>query len=164
MTKLTAIIRYVLVIIVASCLCIASTLSSDVELMRLTKNVFIQKPTIDVAELRCMELNIHYEARGESYLGKQAVANVTLNRVMSGKFPHSICKVVYQPYQFSWVKTNPSHNSVRVDRDVRKIALAALNRSGFKDVTRGALYFHNQEVEGFNRVQTTTIGNHIFYR
>ena len=164
MANFQAIIHYILAVAIASCLCVASTLSNDVELMRFTAHVYIKKPTIDAAELRCMELNIHYEARGESHAGKMAVASVTLNRVMSGKFPRSICKVVYQPYQFSWVKDNPAHKGVKVASDIRNIALSALNRTGFRDVTRGALYFHNREAGAFNRVQTASIGNHIFYR
>jgi spore germination cell wall hydrolase CwlJ-like protein len=47
-------------------------------------------------ELDCLAQNIYYEAATESYEGKLAVAQVTVNRTNSGKFPTSICGVVKQ--------------------------------------------------------------------
>jgi N-acetylmuramoyl-L-alanine amidase len=38
-------------------------------------------------DLECMAKTIHHEARGESTIGKKAVAHVVLNRIESGKFP-----------------------------------------------------------------------------
>ena len=52
----------------------------------------------------CLAENIYFEARGESHKGQVAVANATMNRVGSDSFPSSICKVVYQPNQFSWTR------------------------------------------------------------
>ena len=53
-------------------------------------------------ELNCLSLAIYKEARGESILGQQLVAKVILNRVKDPSFPNSVCKVVFQPKQFSW--------------------------------------------------------------
>ena len=36
---------------------------------------------IDINQMHCLATNIYHEARGESYAGKVAVANVTMNRV-----------------------------------------------------------------------------------
>ena len=55
-------------------------------------------------EIDCLARNIYHEARGESLQGQIAVAAVTVNRVLTKGYPSSICQVVYQPYQFSWVK------------------------------------------------------------
>ena len=41
------------------------------------------------------------EARGEGLLGMRLVIEVVFNRVLSGKFPDSICDVLYQPGQFA---------------------------------------------------------------
>ena len=49
-----------------------------------------------VEETYCMSLNIYYEARGESWKGKSAVAHVTLNRVEHPKYPNTICGVVLE--------------------------------------------------------------------
>lgn len=53
-------------------------------------------------DLTCLARNIFFEAGTESTVGKYAVAQVTINRVEHSKFPTTVCKVVYEPYQFSW--------------------------------------------------------------
>ena len=49
---------------------------------------------IDQKELWCLSQNIYFEARAESYSGKQAVANVTDNRKDSELHPNTFCGVV----------------------------------------------------------------------
>lgn len=44
----------------------------------------------------CMAAAVYYEARGESYSGQMAVAQVVMNRVASSRYPGSICGVVFQ--------------------------------------------------------------------
>ena len=57
-------------------------------------------------QLACLTKNIYYEAATESYEGKLAVAQVTINRANNPNFPSTICGVVYQrtlgTCQFSW--------------------------------------------------------------
>ncbi len=48
------------------------------------------------AEERCLDEAIYFEARGEPEAGQAAVAQVVLNRVESGRYPTSVCGVVYQ--------------------------------------------------------------------
>lgn len=55
----------------------------------------------------CLAFNIYHEARGEPLDGQLAVAAVTLNRVLDPRWPDDVCKVVYQPKQFSWT-TSPA--------------------------------------------------------
>ena len=57
---------------------------------------------IDVDEMHCLAKNIYFEARGEGLKGKIAVANVTMNRVDSPKYPNTICGVVYQAKYSKW--------------------------------------------------------------
>jgi spore germination cell wall hydrolase CwlJ-like protein len=45
---------------------------------------------------KCLADAIYFEARGESIRGQMAVAQVVINRVFSGYYPHNICGVVYQ--------------------------------------------------------------------
>jgi hypothetical protein len=45
---------------------------------------------------KCLADAIYFEARGESVRGQMAVAQVVVNRVFSGYYPHTICGVVYQ--------------------------------------------------------------------
>ena len=61
-------------------------------------------------QLDCLTRNIYWEAATEPFEGKVAVAQVTINRVASGRFAPDICGVVYQKNviydrvicQFSW--------------------------------------------------------------
>jgi spore germination cell wall hydrolase CwlJ-like protein len=45
---------------------------------------------------KCLAEAVYFEARGEQVLGQVAVAQVVLNRTFSGKYPDSVCGVVYQ--------------------------------------------------------------------
>jgi spore germination cell wall hydrolase CwlJ-like protein len=45
---------------------------------------------------KCLTEVIYFEARGEAVRGQMAVAQVVLNRVFSGKYPNTVCGVVYQ--------------------------------------------------------------------
>jgi len=47
-------------------------------------------------EILCLAKNIFYEAGGEPYNGKVAVAQVSVNRVRDGRFPDSVCEVIKQ--------------------------------------------------------------------
>jgi len=58
-----------------------------------------------IAEL-CLSLALYHEARGEPLNGQRAVAEVIMNRVESDRFPDTICGVVMQPNQFSFVSPN----------------------------------------------------------
>lgn len=116
------------------------------------------------SELECLAKNIHFEAAGESKLGQIAVGHVTLNREKSPKFPRGICNVVYQKYQFSWVKQIPNRTKILIPVETTQLALDLLGGHKYKkDPTHGALYFHNNTVESFDRRVAVTIGNHIFY-
>ena len=61
-------------------------------------------------QLECLANNIYWEAASEPFEGKVAVAQVTMNRVESGRFADTVCGVVYQKNviyekvicQFTW--------------------------------------------------------------
>ena len=54
-------------------------------------------------EIYCGAQNVYHESRGEPDLGMVAVAQVVSNRIKSPRFPDTVCEVVYQHKQFSWV-------------------------------------------------------------
>lgn len=123
----------------------------------------IPEASFSLKEWTCLAQNIHYEAKGESKLGKIAVGHVTINRTKSKVFPETICKVVNQPGQFSWV------NKVRVNMQAiptstKQLAYDLLSGKYKVDPTFGALYFHNIHLDGFARKQTVVINNHVFYK
>ncbi len=45
---------------------------------------------------KCLADAVYYESRGEAMKGQEAVAQVVMNRVFSGKYPDNVCGVVYQ--------------------------------------------------------------------
>ncbi len=131
------------------------------------------------SEIECLALNIYFEARGESLLGREAVASVTMNRVFDEAFPNTVCEVVRQGAmdgrkarrnlcQFSWWCDGRSDRPVdeRAWADSLKIAQSMYwDRS--RDPTDGALWFHAQYVDpswadSFDR--GPQIGKHLFYR
>lgn len=129
-------------------------------------------------EVECLARNIYFEAGGESYRGKQAVAHVVLNRMNSGDFPKRACEVVYQgantgkSCQFSWA-CDGINKAVAIGsqawEDSRRIAIAVLagTKEAAHDVTGGALYFHAVHVHpswATKDKMTVKIGEHIFYR
>jgi len=124
----------------------------------------IQVSKAIIREIRCMELNLHHEARGESMEGVKTVANVTLNRTKSRLFPSTVCGVVSQPNQFSWFKPAALRSTIKVDQKLRQIAFESILSSDWKDNTDGALFFHNDTVEKFNRPFIKKVGGHSLYR
>lgn len=118
-------------------------------------------------EIDCLARNIYHEARGESINGQIAVAAVTVNRLLTRGFPTSICQVVYQPNQFSWVKLLKNHTP----KDKARYELAHSIASSYvkgqlKDPTKGSLFYHAHYVlpKWAKKVtKTVTIGNHVFY-
>ena len=57
----------------------------------------------NVEETYCMALNIYYEARGEGWKGKAAVAHVVQNRVEHPKYPNTVCGVVLQSRKWNGI-------------------------------------------------------------
>lgn len=118
-------------------------------------------------ETQCLAAAIFYEARSESLAGKLAVARVIINRSESGRFPTSLCGVVTQPSQFSFVHGGriPSvPASAQAWPDSVAIARIAL-KDGWESKAEGALYFHARRVSpGWGKQQLARIDNHIFYR
>jgi len=118
-------------------------------------------------DLNCLAKNIYFEARGESYKGKIAVAQVTINRVKHPEdFSKTICGVVYQPDQFSWTKL-PKQAILDTKQWEASLHIAQGVLSGRIFLENfNALYFHAQHVKPYwrtNKKHIRTIGKHIFY-
>lgn len=118
-------------------------------------------------DLGCMAAMIYFEAKGEPLAGQLAVAQVVMNRTKSGRFPKSVCSVVTQPGQFSFVRggrvpdistANPAY------RRALSVARVAMNRL-WEGAATGALYFHAARVSPrWRMTRVAAIGNHVFYR
>lgn len=53
-------------------------------------------PKLRAKHEKCLADAVYYESRGEALKGQEAVAQVVMNRVFSGKYPDNVCGVVYQ--------------------------------------------------------------------
>ena len=121
-------------------------------------------------DILCLAKNIYFEANNQSYIGQEAVAWVTLNRVNSGDYPNNICDVVFQYKQFSWT-IDGKYNT---PRSVKKfsVALAAAinvysNYGRAKDPTEGATMYHTVYIKPYwhhDYTPTVIIGDHIFLK
>lgn len=119
------------------------------------------------AETRCLATAIFFEARGESLRGKLAVGDVIVSRAGSGRFPTSLCGVVTQRGQFSFVRggaipaVNESH---RMWRDSLAVARIAIDQA-WDSPAEGALFFHASHVSPrWAKTQIAQVDNHVFYR
>ena len=127
-------------------------------------------------QLACLAKNIYHEAGGEPFEGKVAMAQVTLNRAASGKFPGDVCKVVYQKNdfyektvcQFSWYcdresAVKPLNKAVY--EECMTVAKKVLLEDFRLPSLQHALYFHGTHINpGWNREKIGIIGRHVFYR
>lgn len=115
------------------------------------------------ALILCLALNIYFEANTEPLKGQYAVAHVTMNRVEE-KYADNVCKVVYQPNQFSWTKNKPKRPTNQALAQSKEIAVIVLSGLS-KDPTYGATHYHNQTVKPKWRFrETVKIANHTFYK
>jgi spore germination cell wall hydrolase CwlJ-like protein len=126
-------------------------------------------------QLECLTRNVYWESAMEPFEGKVAVAQVTINRVESGRFAKDICGVVYQKNvvydrvvcQFSWFcdgssKIRPIHPAhwKEAEEVAKKVLLEGFRLPSMKN----ALYFHADYVKPqWGKPQVGKIGRHIFY-
>ena len=131
-------------------------------------------------EIDVLARTIWGEARGEGYIGMEAVANVVQNRVkvaqsQGGKYwwGNNIIQVCQKPYQFScWNRSDPSFKKLQgVDESnlyfataLRIARRAVIDR--LPDHTNGATHYHADYVAPYwakGETPTITIGRHLFY-
>jgi spore germination cell wall hydrolase CwlJ-like protein len=139
----------------------AVTADSLAELVSETKRPVDLDP-----ELRCLAGAVYFESRGESLVGQLAVAHVVLNRAQSGRFPKSLCGVVHQKSQFSFVRGGKMPAVREGTQWSNAVAIAQIARDGsWKNHAPGAMFFHARYVSpGWRKTRIAQIDNHIFYR
>jgi spore germination cell wall hydrolase CwlJ-like protein len=119
------------------------------------------------AELNCLAIGVYYESKGEPLEGQLAVAEVILNRAKSGRFPASVCGVLTQRGQFSFVRGGRLPQppvSARAWKTALAVAQVARDDAWDSRVSN-ALFFHARYVSpGWRKARVGSVGNHIFYR
>lgn len=118
-------------------------------------------------EMECLAGAIYFESKGEPLTGQLAVAEVILNRAKSGRFAPSVCGVVKQRGQFSFVRggripaINEGNAQYRKALAIAHIAVQDLADSPASN----AISFHATRVSpGWRMKRVARVGNHIFYR
>ena len=120
------------------------------------------------SEQECLANAVYFESKGEPLTGQLSVAEVVLNRAKSGRFASSVCGVVKQRGQFSFVRGGRLPTVPRASAAWKKaVAIARIAQGDLADSPASrALFFHATRVRpswrGLKRV--ATVGNHIFYR
>ena len=121
---------------------------------------------IDLAVM-CLAMNVYWEARNQSLAGQVAVAQVTVERVLSSDYPNDVCGVVYQHKQFSWFwdgKSDVPQEKVAWDR-AQMVAMGVLGGSGHSDLG-GVLHYHALYVKPYwtkDMKMVARIDDHLFY-
>lgn len=132
--------------------------------------VDLRGPAAPPRDLECLSQAVYYEARGEVERGREAVAQVVVNRTRQGRFPRSICGVVFQHARvacaFSFACDGQTRHALEPAawRDARRIAqrtLAGFTMPELKTATdfRGG---GGGAPSGLARI--AQIGGHVFYR
>ncbi|MEH6757119.1 MAG: cell wall hydrolase [Parasphingorhabdus sp.] len=118
-------------------------------------------------EMQCLAGTVYFESKGERLAGQLAVARVVLARAASSRFPDSVCGVVYQRKQFSFIRggkmprINKTNHHWQNAVAISKIAM----NDAWKSPVEGALFFHARYVSpGWRLQRMATIDNHVFYQ
>jgi N-acetylmuramoyl-L-alanine amidase len=126
----------------------------------------------EAKQFHCLAETIYHEARGEPMDGQQTVGSVVLKRAGTEGFPDTICKVVYQPKQFSWVgrvKAPKRDSEDYIKSEVVAVTLIAKQTLGLmpapNQAYNNATFFSREPIKlKYTKLKYLgMIGNHRFY-
>jgi spore germination cell wall hydrolase CwlJ-like protein len=124
---------------------------------------------------KCLADAVYFEARGEPIRGQMAVAQVVINRVFSGYYPHNICGVVYQnahrrfrcQFTFACDGLPERVNEPIAWERAKQIAREALDGNFWLNDLGKATHYHARWVHPWwvhEMRRLDRIGVHTFYR
>jgi N-acetylmuramoyl-L-alanine amidase len=136
-----------------------------------------QAVELERRNIACLARNVYHEARGEPLDGQYAVAEVTMNRLASSRYPDSVCAVVHEKRwdairkryvgAFSWTEfysvPEPEGEAWAL---AQKVAEDVYHRR-VPPRLDGATFYHATYIKpSWARTQerVTRIGRHVFYR
>ena len=124
--------------------------------------VSLIKTPVFKKDTECLASVIYHEARGEPLSGQIQVGQVVLNRVKHKSYPNSVCKVAFQPHQFSGLyRIKYTEKEARLARSI----LLNRTRAQFPEAT----HYHADYVDPYwsswsKLKKKGKIGRHIFYK
>jgi spore germination cell wall hydrolase CwlJ-like protein len=126
------------------------------------------------ADSLCLSTTVYLEARDQSALGQQAVAEVALRRRDSGLWGRNLCQVVTARKQFAPTLLSPQTRLSNIDAWTEAVSVSlasernwALPRNQRKLVVPGASHFAATAIASpswNSAMQVATIGDHTFYK
>jgi hypothetical protein len=143
--------------------------STAIDRSRPLADLVAESTTLDARDeqAQCLAGAIYWESKGEPLAGQLAVAEVIINRAASGRFAPTLCGVITQRSQFSFVRGGripPPPRTAAAWRTAVAIAHIALDDRADSPVST-ALFFHANYVSpGWRLRRLASVGNHIFYR
>lgn len=119
--------------------------------------------SLSEADINLMASILTLECGGESYEGQLAVANVIINRMLSGRWGSTVSDVVYAPYQFS-VATSPQLDYY-IQNGAQASCIQAVSEaaSGVNNIGSYMSFRPIWNVDTSSLSSYTIIGNHVFY-
>jgi len=123
---------------------------------------------IDDAQDICLAKAVYFEARSEPLEGQLAVAQVVMNRAASGRYPSTLCAVITQRAQFSFIQAGKFPKPNKKSEAWRKaVAIAHIAKAGLaRELSPNVLWYHASYVAptwGKRLNKEAQIGLHIFY-
>lgn len=126
------------------------------------------------ADSLCLSTTLYLEARDQSTLGQQAVAEVALRRTDSGLWGDSVCDVVTARKQFAPTIVSPRTRLTNTEAWSQAVTIALESQRNWslpagerKEVVPGASHFLAHAIASpswRNAYQVATIGDHTFLR
>ena len=96
---------------------LGATMTNPAEARDTTRVEQVEKRTLSEQDFRLLGLNAYHETRGEPILGQLAATQVTLARLLSGKYGDTLGKVIFAKNQYSWAGDEKVYN-VKIDKEV----------------------------------------------
>jgi len=130
---------------------------------------------VGAKEMECLATAIYFEARGESYRGQAAVAQVVMNRTKHRLYPSTICGVVFQNQhkrnacQFSFACDGiPERiNDRRAWAQAEEIAQEIVDNKLYLTEVADATHYHATYVYPHwapKMTKVSKVGLHVFYK
>ncbi len=119
--------------------------------------------TLSDEDINLMAAVIYLESGSESYDGQLAVANVIINRLLSGAYGSTIYDVVYAPYQFTVVNSDQMATVLEEGAPSSCVTAATEAAGGKNNVGSYMCFKPSWNVDTSSLSSYTIIGNHVFY-